>query len=80
MEFVSNMVMRVVNFFRPDSQLKKIRGRWCCISKIRPTVYKVSVIDTNGKFIGTRFIIPTFNFERAVDKAVCSVIKTRATF
>lgn len=71
---------RIINFARPNNQVKQVRGRWCSVKKIRPTVYRVSVIDLLGNYVGSRFITPGMNFNYEVDQAVKSVLLSRATY
>lgn len=80
MEKLNYLINRVVNQFRPENQVRQVRGRWCSVRKIRPTVYKVSVIDMVGNYVGSRFITPRFKFDEAVDNAVHSLLLSHATY
>ena len=80
MRLLNHWIDILMNVFRPDNQVTMVRGRWCSVFKIKPTVYRVSVLDTKGHYLGSRFITPRFSFTEEVDKAVHSVLVTRKTY
>lgn len=77
---METVLRRLVNKWRPKIQILLVRGRWCSVDRIQPTVYRVSVLDTRGKYVGARFITPLFRFNEEVDSAVHSLLLTHATY